>query len=272
MPIIKTRAEYDALAALNYSGSKVLLSKNPAAYKAYLDAPREETKALRIGSLTHAFVLEPETVSSRFAMLPDDIDRRTKAGKEAYEAFTLGAAGKIVVPSEDWGICANVAMSMVKAIAALGLNITATELMMTVDYCGVCVKSAIDAIATDKNGDEWIIDLKTTADEASPKAFMNTARSYRYPLQAHFYRTVYHIQTGKRTKGFIFIVTEKDAPYLTASYQFGPELMTYASMDFEQAVAAYKGCVALDEWPGYPSEVVELDIPSKTASTPISFA
>ena len=272
MPTIKTRAEYDALPALNYSGSKVLISKNPAAYKAYIDAPREETKALRIGSLTHALVLEPEVVSSRFAMLPDDIDRRTKAGKEAFEAFTLGAAGKSVVPAEDWGICANVAISMVKAIAALGLNITATELMMTVDYCGVRLKSAIDAVATDKNGDEWIIDLKTTGDEASPKSFLNTARSYRYPLQAHFYRTVYHIQTGKRTKGFIFIVTEKEPPFLSASYQIGPELMTYAAMDFEQAVAAYKGCTALDEWPGYPSEVVELDIPSKTASTPISFA
>jgi hypothetical protein len=272
MPTIKTRAEYDALPALNYSGSKVLISKNPAAYKAYIDAPREETKALRIGSLTHALVLEPEVVSSRFAMLPDDIDRRTKAGKEAFEAFTLGAAGKSVVPAEDWGICANVAVSMVKAIAALGLNITATELMLTVDYCGVRLKSAIDAIATDKNGDEWIIDLKTTGDEASPKAFLNTARSYRYPLQSHFYRTVYQAETGKRVRGFIFIVTEKEPPFLSASYQIGPELMTYAAMDFEQAVAAYKGCTALDEWPGYPSEVVEIDIPSKTAATPISFA
>jgi hypothetical protein len=272
MPTIKTRAEYDALAALNYSGSKILLSKNPAAYKAYLDAPREETKALRIGSLTHALVLEPEVVASRFAMLPDDIDRRTKAGKEAYEAFTIGAAGKTVVPSDDWAICANVAMSMVKAIAALGLNISATELMLTVDYCGVRLKSAIDAIATDKNGDEWILDLKTTGEEASPKAFLNTARSYRYPLQAHFYRTVYQAETGKRVKGFIFIVTEKEAPFLTASYQIGPELMTYASMDFEAAVAAYKGCVALDEWPGYPAEVVEIDVPAKTTANPISFA
>lgn len=270
MPTIKTRAEYDSLAALNYSGSKELL-KTPAAYRAYLDAPREETKALRMGSLTHALVLEPETVVSRFAMLPDDIDRRTKAGKEAYEAFTLGAAGKTIVPADDWSVCCNVALAMVARIKDLGLTVTATELMLTVDYCGVPLKAAIDAIATDANGDEWIIDLKTTED-ASAKGFLQSVRAYRYNLQAHFYRTVYHIQTGKRTKGFIFVAAEKSAPFLSASYQLGPELMTYAVADFEQAVSTYKGCVALDEWPGYPKEIVELDIPAKSSSTPITFA
>jgi exodeoxyribonuclease VIII len=273
MPTIKTRAEYDALPALNYSGAKIMLQSTPAAYKAHLTAAREETKAFRMGLLTHAFVLEPEAVPLRYAAAPE-LDRRTKLGKEAFESFSAANAGKTIIPSDEWEICDAVAASMRRRIDTLGFTIQSTELMLTTEYNGVPLKSAIDAVVTDKAGDEWIIDLKTTTEEgANPKSFLQTARSFRYPLQAHFYRTVYQAATGKRVRGFIFIVAEKEAPFLSAAYQLGPELMTYAAMDFEQAVAAYKGCVALDEWPGYPAEVVEIDVPAKSAtSNPINFA
>jgi hypothetical protein len=44
-------------------------------------------------------------------------------------------------------------------------------------------------------------------------------------------------------------------------------------MDFEAGLKAYKSCSALDEWPGYGSEIKVLDInaPAKS-STPILFA
>lgn len=283
---IATRQEYDATQALNYSGSKELIGKSPAHYQAYLTAQREETKALRMGRLTHAFVLEPEVVSSRFALLPSEAPKKpTKAQLEAkkpseetianiawWNKFNADAEGKSVVDDEEWTVCVSVAQSMVATIKKLGLTIKATELMLLVEYCGCPIKVAIDAVAEDAEGNEYLLDLKSTED-ASPKAWLSSARSYRYPLQAHIYRTAYEIFFKRRIKGVIFIAGEKSAPYLSAPYEFGPELMTYAIADFEQAVSTYKGCVALGEWPGYPSEVTTLDIPSKaSASAPITFA
>ena len=282
---IATRQEYDATQALNYSGSKELL-KTPAHYQAYLTAERNETKALRMGRLTHAFVLEPEVVSSRFALLPSEAPNKpTKKQIEAkkpseetianiawWNKFNADAEGKSVVDDEEWTVCVSVAQSMVATIKKLGLTIKATELMLLVEYCGCPIKVAIDAVAEDAEGNEYLLDLKSTED-ASPKAWLSSARSYRYPLQSHIYRTAYEIFFKRRIKGVIFIAGEKSAPYLSAPYEFGPELMTYAIADFEQAVSTYKGCVALGEWPGYPSEVTTLDIPSKTsASAPITFA
>ena len=79
--IIATRKEYDAIHALNYSGAKELL-KSPLHYKHYLAAERKETPALRVGSLTHAKVLEPHNAITNFTIAPD-VDRRTKDGRLA---------------------------------------------------------------------------------------------------------------------------------------------------------------------------------------------
>lgn len=266
--IINTRKEYDALAALNYSGSKELL-KSPAHYRAYITAPREETKALRIGSFVHSAVLEGNAVTAdKFAALPEGIDRRTKEGKAAYEAFVAATSGKTILNTEEWTLGNNVANAMLKARAAIGVTFTKTEFMFSTDYCGVKLKCAIDALGDDG----YLYDLKTTED-ASPRGFLQSVRNYRYNLQAHFYRLAYEAAFKTRVNGFRFIAAEKEAPYEFSVYELGPELMTQASFDFEKAVSTYKSCVALDEWPGYGSDVKVIDLSAKpTASEGIKFA
>jgi len=265
--IINTRSEYDATKAINCSGMKELL-KSPAHYKASLTAERTESKALKVGSFVHHLALESTPVGEKFAVIPEGIDRRTKEGKVAYEAFTLASAGKILITSEEWQMGHLVADAAVRARDSIGVKFTKTEFMFSVDYCGTTLKSAIDAIGDDG----YLYDLKTTED-ASPKGFLNSVRSYRYNLQAYFYRLAYEAAFGERPKGFRFIAVEKNAPYEFAIYELGPDLMSYAVSDFESALKSYKSCIALDEWPGYGSEIKILDIGAKpSTSTPIQFA
>jgi exodeoxyribonuclease VIII len=269
--IIIDRKQYDATIALNYSGSKELL-KSPAHYKAYLAKPREETKALRVGSFVHHLALEGDRtpVGEKFAATPEGIDRRTKEGKAAYEAFTATSIGKTILSSDEWAMGHSVAESISAARASLGVKFTSTEFMFSVDYCGVKLKCAIDALGDDG----YLYDLKTTED-ASPRGFLQSARNYRYNLQAYFYRLAYEAAFGKRVNGFRFIAAEKEAPFEYAIYELGPELMTNAAFDFEKAVASFKSCSALDEWPGYGSDVKVIDINSPNgnpAPAPIQFA
>jgi len=265
--IINTRKEYDATIALNYSGAKELL-KSPAHYKSYLTAEREETKALRIGSFVHHSVLEATTTADKYAALPEGIDRRTKEGKAAYEAFLAASAGKTVLTADEWTLGNNVAQAMLRARDCIGVKFTKTEFMFSVDYCGVTIKCAIDALGDDG----YLYDLKTTED-ASPRGFLQSVRNYRYNLQAHIYRTAYEAAFGERVKGFRFIAAEKEAPFEFAVYELGAEIMTNAIFDFEQLVKTYKACVALDEWPGYGSEVKVIDIAAKpSVIEPINFA
>jgi exodeoxyribonuclease VIII len=268
MTTIKTRDEYRALPALNYSGAKELL-KSPAHYKAYLIKPNEETKALKIGTAVHASVLQPDVALATYALAPE-VDRRTKDGKAAWETFVAANAGKVVLTEDEAVLIAGVAASMLATLKTLGVSFTATELMLTGDYCGTPLKVAIDAVGSDG----YLYDLKTTED-ASPKGFLQSVRVYRYALQAYLYRLVYEQATGNKVRGFRFIATEKagDGFYPSAVYELGPELMTYAIADFNAAATLYKTCAALDEWPAYPVEVQTIDVnaPAK-AATSINFA
>ena len=262
---IQHRVIYDGIQALNYSGAKELL-KSPAHYQAYLNQEREETKALRMGSLIHCAVLQPEALNDKFITAPE-VDRRTKEGKETYAAFQSSLKpGMTVVSAEESAECHIIASRARHTLERLGVEFDQTEFMFTTDYNGVQLKCAIDGIAGD-----YLWDLKTTED-ASPAGILKAIRAYRYNLQAYFYRLCYETAYGRRLLGFRFLFIEKQAPYATAVVEIGPELMSYAVADFEKALQTYRECTTLGEWPAYGDDIQVIDIKGPSTSTPITFA
>jgi hypothetical protein len=144
----------------------------------------------------------------------------------------------------------------------------ATEVMYHVDYCGVPLKAAIDGVAGD-----YLWDIKTTGPgEATPAGMLKSIRSYRYNLQAYWYRLVYELATGRRPLGFRFLFVEKEPPFSWAVCEIGPDLMSYAVSDFEKAITLYKSCTESGVWPSYPEEIQVIDIKSTTTAAPINFA
>ena len=262
---IQHRVIYDGIQALNYSGAKELL-KSPAHYQAYLNQEREETKALRMGSLIHCAVLQPEMLNEKFITAPE-VDRRTKEGKETYAAFQSSLKpGMTVVTSEESAECHIIASAAKRTLERLGVTFDKTEFMFTTDYNGVQLKCAIDGVAGD-----YIWDLKST-DDCSPAALLRSIKQYRYNLQAYFYRLCYETAFERRMLGFRFLFIEKQPPYATAVVEIGPELMSYAVADFEKALQTYRECTTLGEWPAYGDEVQVIDIKGPTTSTAITFA
>lgn len=263
---IQHRVIYDGIHALNYSGAKELL-KSPAHYQAYLNQEREETKAIRMGSLIHCAVLQPEALNEKFITAPE-VDRRTKEGKETYAAFQSSLKpGMTVVSAEESAECHLIASHAKFTLERLGVTFDQTEFMFTTDYNGVQLKCAIDGVAGD-----YLWDLKTTED-ASPAGILKAIRAYRYNLQAYFYRLCYETAYGRRLLGFRFLFIEKTPPYATAVVEIGPELMSYAVADFEKALQVYRECTTLGEWPAYGDDIQVIDIKAAaTTSTPITFA
>jgi hypothetical protein len=263
---ITHRVLYDGIQALNYSGSKELL-KSPAHYQAYLNQEREETKALRMGSLIHCAVLQPEALNEKFITAPE-VDRRTKEGKETYAAFQSSLKpGMTVVSAEESAECHIIAAFAKQALKRAEVTFEMTEFMFTTDHCGVQLKCAIDGVGTDG----YLYDLKTTED-ASPAGILKSIRAYRYNLQAYFYRLCFETAFERRVLGFRFLFVEKAPPYATAWVEIGPELMSYACSDFEKALQAYRECTTLGEWPAYGDEVQVIDIKGPSTSTAITFA
>ena len=267
---ITTREQYDALkhTHLNYSLAKELL-RSPAHYKAALNAPQTESKALRVGTYTHLAVLQPD-VWQNYKQTPQ-CDRRTKEGKELFAAFQGSLQpGQYAVDHDECELAINVADAMTVLIERIGVKFTHTELMLTAEYCGVPLRCSIDGIGDDG----YLYDLKSCEDASpSPGGFLRNIITFKYALQAHMYRTIFEAATGIRPLGFRLIAVEKESPFAGACYEIGPELQTRAAFDFETAITLFKTCTALNEWPAYSTEIKTLDIaPKATASTPINFA
>jgi exodeoxyribonuclease VIII len=266
MPQIHDRKKYRAFPALNQSAAKHLLV-SASHYQAYINTPSEETKALRFGTFVHSAVLEPHTLNDLYVTAPD-VDRRTKDGKEQWAAFATANVGKTILDAEESAMGHLVASSARFALKRLGVEFDATEVMYHVDYNGVPLKAAIDGVAGD-----YLWDIKTTGlGEATPAGMLKSIRSYRYALQAYWYRLVYELATGRRPLGFRFLFVEKEPPFATAVCEVGPELMSWAIADFEKALTLYKECTASGVWPAYTEEIQVIDVKSTTAAAPINFA
>jgi len=266
--IIPARVIYDGIEALNYSGSKELL-KSPAHYRQYVMAERETTKALRVGSYVHALVLDKPKAETAFAIAPV-CDRRTKDGKQAFEAFSASLQpGTTVLSADEAEESLKIAAAALGCIDRHGFKFKATEFMFMTSFMDVNIKAAIDAVG---ETDGYLYDLKTCED-ASPSGFLKAVRAYRYNLQANFYKAAYTAGFKEHVQGFRFICVEKET-LQTAVYELGPDLMAYGYSDLIKALETYKACLASNDWPGYSQEIQTLDLnkaPSE-APAPITFA
>ena len=264
----KTRADYDAIDALNQTSAKLLL-KAPAKYAHDKANPRKDSKALREGIMTHAAVLDPEAFA-KFKPEPE-ADKRTKEGKEvhAYWASTL-QPDDIRCKADEYDNALSYADAVKAAMARYNIVPVATEVMLKADYI-VPIKGSIDLIAEDG----FIYDIKTTMEEATPKGFgKQLIWSDDYKLQAAWYLLLCKLNFGGvRPKGFRLLVVEKEAPFLTAVFELHPDLIAEGEALMLSAMKAYEVCKSFNEWPAYPTEVITIARPQSTAAiAPINFA
>ena len=263
----RTRQEYEAIDALNQTSAKLLL-KAPAKYAHDKANPRKDSKALREGIMTHAAVLDPEAFA-KFKPEPE-ADKRTKEGKEvhAYWASTL-QPDDIRCKADEYDNALSYADAVKQAMARYNIVPVATEVMLKADYM-VPIKGSIDLIAEDG----YIYDIKTTAEEATPKGFgRQLIWSDDFKLQAAWYMLLCKLNFGVRPKGFRFLVVEKEAPYLTAVFELHQDLIAEGDMLMLQAIKSYEVCKSFNEWPAYPTEVITIARPQSTAAiAPINFA
>jgi len=263
----KTRADYDAIDALNQTSAKLLL-KAPAKYAHDKANPRKDSKALREGIMTHAAVLDPETFA-KFKPEPE-ADKRTKEGKEvhAYWASTL-QPDDIRCKADEYDNALSYSDALRIAMGRYNIVPIATEVMLTADYM-VPIKGSLDLIAQDG----FVYDIKTTMEEATPKGFgRQLIWSDDFKLQAAWYLLLCKLNFGVRPKGFRLLVVEKEAPNLTAVFELHQDLIAEGEALMLSAIKAYEVCKSFNEWPAYPSEVIVIARPTSAAPlAPINFA
>ena len=241
-----TEQEYRSAAGVNKS-TLWNMRKSPAHYKYYLEHNQEDTAAMKIGRAVHAAVLTPTAYKREFAILPEGIDRRTKAGKEQYEEFITAAEGKEIITAQD--------AEMIKQIAkAIRSNKEAAELLKGTrrekpffwkDDSDILCKCRMDAVTTGR-----IIDIKT-AQDADTDVFAREAMRYGYHVQAAHYIDAYYKKISSKTPDWYFIVVEKTEPFCVNILKADIGFLDYGFVVRQDLMNKLIKCQKENSFPGY---------------------
>lgn len=252
-----TNAEYHASPAISKSGLD-LIRRAPYLYAYRRENPQEQTPAMRLGTLTHTVVLEPEVFAHSMIARPEGIDRRTSAGKADWAAFELEAEGREIITNEEGAKLAAIRDAVrshpAAAKALAGSPVIEQSIFWNAD--GIACRCRPDAV-TERG---VIVDLKTTRD-ASPDGFAKSVAQYRYHVQAAFYSDGFRAAFGEPPRGFVFIAVETEPPHLVGVYVASADMVLRGRAAYEADLATFKACRDADSWPGYSDAPLTLDLP-----------
>lgn len=239
------------------------IRRSPAHLKWRMENPPEATPALIFGQALHAAVLTPEDYGRQFAVMPN-VDLRTKAGREAWDAAEAVAQGRTQI-AFDW---AEQIAGMVQAVrgnpmaARLLDGPHETSYFWADTLTGEACKCRTDA-ETDIGDMHLIVDVKTCQD-ASTDAFMRDALHYGYDVQAAMYTDGYKAVTGREAT-FVFIAVEKNPPYEVNILQAGTLFMQHGQDRYRHLLGLYHECRQRNQWPGYTGfdgDIASLGLPA----------
>lgn len=230
----------------------------------YLVNRPEPTNAMSFGTAFHAFLLQPENFDSMFAVAPE-VDRRTKDGKAAFEAFSYNATeeGKTIISSFELFKMVQMASSVMTNPIASELIKSAIITEKTVEWTnqetGIPMKGIIDGIGT-----EYMFDVKTCID-AEPRKFARDAYYANYHRQAAIYMDSHAEQ---KMTDFYFIAIEKEEPYGVSVHRCSEYLLELGKKQYLDSIIEYRSWVeggmpeaGYEYW--HYSGIHELDSPSK---------
>lgn len=249
-----------------------LMNDSPEKFKYHMDFPEEDkSPALLFGSACHKWVLERESFGEEYVVAPV-VDRRTKAGKEAWEKFCAENEGKAVIGLDDFAtmnamrdaLCEN---ELAKNLL-FGDGETETPFFWTDPETGEKCKVKCDRIVPGEDR-PIVVDYKT-AGSARTEDFNRSILKYGYSLQAAMYTEAIMSCTGiEKRPRFVFVVQEKKAPYSVNVIEVDFEVMQYGLTQYRELMDKYHACKELDVWEGYNSgnEINQTSLPKWALNT-----
>lgn len=231
-----------------------LANQTPAHLAAYLfGLTKEETPAMRFGTICHRALLEPDTYRQGFYVKPEGMRFTNKEGM-AWQSEHQDKA--IITQSESDQIDAMVSSvhchPFAKKLLAGG---TPEQSIFVEDHNGTLRKSRLDALT----GGNVIPDLKTT-ESAALDLFERNVSRYRYHVQAAYYIDNCRL-AGIQKDAFFFICVEKAPPYLVRCLNLNSDVIEYGRNLYQRDIQIYRNCLESGRWPGWGDGYEEVALP-----------
>lgn len=248
--------------AVSSTGLRKLL-KSPATFALYLKEPPKASDAMRLGSLVHMAILEPQKFKERVIVSPHFGDLRISKNREARNIWNTSLNEHMtVIDDSEYQKVVGMVHSIERhndAYNALNRGVAERSGFYRDPATGVKCKIRPDFLTHDG---EMLIDLKTTQD-CTYDEFAKTIWNYRYDFQAQMYREgIYHI-TGKYPRYTTFLSIEKQPPYEVGFYYCEENELRRGVEDYHRTLEILKRCLDHpNEWIPYQTTIQPIKLPS----------
>jgi len=219
---------------------------------AHARVEKEPSNAMQLGTAVHCAVLEPDFFAERYHRGPDD--RRGNKWKEAQEEY-----GERLLTSGDYDDALAVRDAVrthpiIRKLTGAG-TVREVSAFATDPATGLKIRTRPDAFAP---GSGLMADLKTTAD-ARASEFARRVGQFGYHAGEAIYTDTWRA-AGADLVAFVFIVIEPKPPYAAQVFELAPDAVDEGRVIIRKALDSWARCAERGEWPGYPAEIVPLDL------------
>jgi hypothetical protein len=259
-----SNADYHARPEVGSSQLKQLLRSPLHYWQANLApdrAPNNPSPAMQFGTLVHAAILEPDTLSQVAVVIPRDAPaKRSAADKQWWADFEREAAGRLSFDEERYAQALAIA-TMIRRDSTCA-QLLANCVMEGSGFWaegseGVPCKFRPDAIKPDGS---IIIDVKTTAD-ASADSFSKSIANFGYHISAAHYMDGAHAVLGALPHSFLFLAIETEPPFAFAIWRANADLLAKGRHDRARALRRYVESMEAGEWVGYEPGIWPISLP-----------
>ena len=243
--------------SLSSSGARKLLPPStPALFKYEQDHPVFKD-TFDFGHAAHAEVLG--TGMDIVEVIADDW--RTKAAQQTRDS--IRAEGKTPLLTKDLAKVHEMADALRshETAATLLSNGKAEQSLYWRDQATGIMRRARPDWLPNVTGSRLVVPDYKTAVSADETDFAKAAGDYGYHCQAPWYLDGI-IELGIHPDPeFVFVVQEKEPPYLVNVVQLAPEALELGRQLNRIAIETYVTCRQTDIWPGYGEDIKLVDLP-----------
>lgn len=248
-------AAYDCARGVRQGALEVMASRCPAACRWAIEHQSSaDTDALRVGRCFHEMLTGDE---KNVAICPLE-SRRGTAWKEWATEFTTADYLMLSEVDEVRAMLESVRSHPIAGELLRMKRRRELSCYWNDKETGLACKARFDWVA------RWadvpvILDIKT-ARSASEDSFSKAMASYGYHRKAAWYlEGAYAIDP--RQRGFIYVVIEKEPPYLVALYEVDSAALAQGKQENRNALRRLAWCIKENQWPGYADQLIPLGLP-----------
>ena len=253
---------YHAMPGLSSSQLKSMAISPAHFYGAHVDPlrpEREDTPQFKLGRLVHTVVLEPDKYVMDYAVIPDGLNLRTKAGKAELAEYEADHAGKEMVKAADVELAFRMRDAVMEHSSGVLLDGARVEHSgwWYDDRTGELLKYRPDA-----RTDSAIIDLKTTAGPVDYDTVQKAIWNFNYHTSAAHYLDGDAACMGTQHNTFVLLFVSKQWPHEVGSYYLDPDAIELGRRQNRTWLHRISDCFKNEHWPPVnDGQITEIGLP-----------